>query len=156
LTVTCLSSMGINASDTRENGRFHRFHAFPLTRVVSGQVDEWYVRKHEMDPEIHQGFDPSYATLLQGPDCCSADTISFHYVEEKENRALFTIRHVVLNSRHISDADLKVLMLHQWPQIKGDIGAYSHGLPKEEDEKGWSDILNTIRKISTREMQGDC
>lgn len=155
LTVSCLSSMGILAKDTRD-GRSHRFHAFPLTRVVSGQVDNWYERKHEMDPSIHKGFDPTYTNLLKGPDCCSTDSISFHYVEEKENRALFSIRHVVLNSRHISDQDLKELVKHNWPKTRAEIGAYSHGLPKDDDEQGWSDIIKTIRKISIRDQLGDC
>lgn len=155
LTVSCLSSIGVFATDTRD-GSYHRFHAFPLTRVVSGQVDKWYERKHEMDPTIHKGFDQTYKTLLKGPNCCSADSISFHYVEEKENRALFTIRHVVLNSRHISDNDLRELIQRNWPKTKAEIGAYSHPLPKDDDTQGWSDFISTIRKISTRDQQGDC
>lgn len=47
VTTKCLKEvMGISAVDTRHHGKWHRFHAFPLTRMVTGQVDEWYKNKH--------------------------------------------------------------------------------------------------------------
>lgn len=47
VTTKCLASMGIVPGDSRANGRYHRFHAFPLIRMVLGQLDDWYYKKHE-------------------------------------------------------------------------------------------------------------
>lgn len=156
LTVSCLSSMGIKAIDTREDGRFHRFHAFPLTRVVSGLVDSWYIQKHQVDMLPNNSLDKTYATLLTGPECCSKDTISFHYVEAKEHKALFAVRNIILKSKHISDAQLKEVMIQHWPAGKKELGHYSHGLPKVDDDVRWSWLLKTIRKLSTVETARDC
>lgn len=47
VTVKCLKEeLGIVAKDTRYHKKWHRFHAFPLTRMVTGAVDEWYKNKH--------------------------------------------------------------------------------------------------------------
>jgi hypothetical protein len=49
VTTKCLKEvLGVEAVDTRFRGKYHRFHAFPLTRVVSGTEDEWYKKKHEV------------------------------------------------------------------------------------------------------------
>lgn len=49
VTTKCLKeALKINAVDTRQHGRWHRFHAFPITRLVTGAVDEWYKKKHEV------------------------------------------------------------------------------------------------------------
>ena len=60
LTTECLKkSLGVVPIDTRQNEKFHRFHAFPLTRMVSGNVDEWYRNKHKVSLFIHVE-DPTY------------------------------------------------------------------------------------------------
>ena len=49
LTTKCMmEKLNVHAIDTRSHGRWHRFHAFPLTRSVSGDVDGWYKNKHEV------------------------------------------------------------------------------------------------------------
>lgn len=49
VTTKCLKqALGIEAVDTRNHAKSHRFHAFPLTRMVTGKVDEWYKKKHEV------------------------------------------------------------------------------------------------------------
>jgi hypothetical protein len=155
VTVRCLNSLGIKAFDTREAGKWHRFHAFPLTRVVSGKVDEWYNRKHaEMD--LFEGFDSSYNMLLTGEDCCSKETVSFHYVEHTETRALFSTREALLENPHMSDYELKSLMLKEWPTTKAQLGGYSRGLPHKEQDQDWRELLAVIRKISTRTTQREC
>jgi hypothetical protein len=157
VTVKCLDAMGIRAIDTRAEHKYHRFHAFPLTRVILGEkgVDQWYVNKHQNVDRSHGGFD-AYGTLLAGPDCCSADTVSFHYVEYKESRALFAVRNALLRNRYMSDKDLMHLMLELWPSEHKEIGGYSRGLPGDRNKQAWSDLLKTIRKISTKETQRDC
>lgn len=63
-TTKCLKeSLNIVATDTRLHGKWHRFHAFPITRLVSGAVDDWYKKKHKVRPTA--GFDFIRNTLVQ-------------------------------------------------------------------------------------------
>ena len=101
-------------------------------------------------------YDPSYGTLVSGPDCCSTDTISFHYVEWKEAMALFAVREELLRNPRLSDHELKSLMVTEWPRSLNNVGAYSRPLPKDADERGWKELLITMRKISLRQTQRDC
>lgn len=153
--VKCLNSLNIHATDTRSTSKWHRFHAFPITRVVAGEVDQWYVDKHKEMDRI-AGFDPSYNQLLKGEDCCSWDTVSFHYVEHNEARALFAVQEQLLEHPHSSNHEVKSLMKAVWPSNAKDIGSYSRGLPDDNDSNGWQDLIATIRKISTRATQRDC
>lgn len=155
VTLQCINDLGIHATDTRADGKWHRFHAFPLIRLVQGDVDEWYRKKHVDMDKIAQ-FDPSYNELLKGEDCCSSDTISFHYVEWRESKALFAIQEQLLQNPRLSDHELKFAMQKEWPSSNSEIGFYSKGLPSDSDKEGWQSLLSTIRKISTRNTQGDC
>ena len=123
--------------------------------MVQGKVDEWYVNKHGNLKGIG-AFDDSYAELPAGPDCCSKETISFHYVEAKENLALFTVRQELLREPTMTDEQLKSLVLKEWPSEWDDIGGYSRGLPHESDTDNWAALLTTLRKISSRHTQMDC
>jgi hypothetical protein len=120
--------------------------------VVAGAVDDWYREKHRGGV----GFDPSYEELLAGEDCCSKTSISFHYVEHMEAKALFAIRQSLLSHPKMSDHDLKSMINNEWPKEFKDLGGYSRGLPKDDDVEGWRSLLAVIRKISTRETQHDC
>ena len=151
----CLRSLDIHAIDTRDSERWHRFHAFPLTRMVAGSLDNWFYNKHKGMSNI-PGFSESYEEILAGEDCCSKTTVSFHYVDHMEARALFSVREALLTNPNIPDHELKALMHAEWPKEFRDIGAYSRGLPKENDEEGWAQLLAVLRKISTRETQVDC
>jgi hypothetical protein len=154
-TVFCLNSLNIKAFDTRAAHKWHRFHAFPLTRVVSGHVDEWYNRKH-VGMSLFAGFDSSYETLMAGEDCCSKDTISFHYVEHMETKALFSTREALLDNPQMSDHKLRSYMITEWPSTFTQLGGYSRGLPNSERQEDWTELLAVIRKISTRETQREC
>lgn len=100
--------------------------------------------------------DMSYNILLSGSDCCSSDSVSFHYVEYKESRALFATREALLKNPDLSDHEVKALMLAEWPKERKEIGGYSRGLPKEKDEDGWAPLLKVIRKMSSRVTQREC
>ena len=156
VTTQCLKEkLNVLAVDTRHHGKWHRFHAFPLTRMVTGDVDQWYRNKHVGMDELMKT-DESYNTLLAGADCCAQDTISFHYVEFKESRALFATREALLKNPHMTDHELKSLMLAEWPKERSEIGWYSKGLPQETDELGWEQLLQVTRKISSRHTQREC
>ncbi len=100
--------------------------------------------------------DESYNTLLNGVDCCSAETISFHYVEYRESIALFATREAILKNPHIADHDIKAIMLAEWPREHKEIGGYSRGLPSESDTETWKALIQVIRKMSSRNTQREC
>lgn len=157
VTAKCLHhSLNTRAIDTREGGKYHRFHAFGLVRSVAGTVDEWYIKKHTDLVDI-LGFDESYSRLLNGEACCSAETISFHYVESLENRALFQIRKALLQNPHMDDSTLKDLMIQKWPKDRTEVGFYSQVLPAREKElETWTAILAVMRKLSRKEYELQC
>eukprot|EP00429_Kryptoperidinium_foliaceum_P029166 CAMPEP_0176134562 /NCGR_PEP_ID=MMETSP0120_2-20121206/68241_1 /TAXON_ID=160619 /ORGANISM="Kryptoperidinium foliaceum, Strain CCMP 1326" /LENGTH=445 /DNA_ID=CAMNT_0017470215 /DNA_START=151 /DNA_END=1488 /DNA_ORIENTATION=- len=155
-TTKCLKdSLGVVATDTRHHNKWHRFHAFPLTRVVSGAVDDWFRKKHE-DMDKLMKTDKSYNTVLDGADCCAADSISFHYVEFRESMALFAAREALLKNPHMSDHEVRSLMMAEWPRDRKEIGGYSKGLPKTDDKDAWKALVATMRKISSRNTQREC
>jgi hypothetical protein len=100
--------------------------------------------------------DESYNTLLAGVDCCAQDTISFHYVEYMESKALFAARDALLKHPHISNHELKSIMIAEWPSQKKEVGGYSRELPKEDDNEGWEPLLQVMRKMSSRHTQREC
>ena len=100
--------------------------------------------------------DKSYDTLLDGPDCCAYDSISFHYVEYKESRAMFAAREALLKNPHMPDPELKALMIAEFPHEQKEVGGYSRKLPKDDDAESWKKLLQTMRKISTRPTQREC
>lgn len=182
-TTKCLKEvLGVEAVDTRYHGKYHRFHAFPLTRVVSGTEDDWYKKKHEVGYsstitavgscvcfsfwgllcELIKGMDQmmktdkSYNRLESGMGCCAQDSISFHYVESMESRAFFATREALLKNPHMTDHELKSLMIAEWPRAHKDIGFYSRGLPKEGDKDDWDPLLQVVRRISSRSTQREC
>jgi hypothetical protein len=157
LNCACLQhALNITAIDTREDNKYHRFHAFPLTRSVSGKVDDWYLDKHTVEMAHAIGADDSYAKLLRGEDCCAKSTVSFHYVEHFEARALFATRELLLANPHMTDNELKALMITEWPKKPKDLGFYSHPLPDTKDVEEWQQLLRTVRKMTSRETQRDC
>jgi hypothetical protein len=106
--------------------------------------------------ELMAGLEPSYNTPLSGADCCAQDTISFHYVEYMESRALFATREALLKNPHLTDHELKGVMLAEWPREQKEVGFHSRGLPKESDNKGWEPLLKVMRNISSRHTQREC
>jgi len=100
--------------------------------------------------------DETYDTLLSGVDCCSAETVSFHYVEYRESRALFATREALLENPHMTNHQIMSLMIAEWPREFKEIGGYSRGLPKEADSEGWTQLIEVVRKLSSRHTQREC
>ena len=154
--ASCLKNgLGISPIDTRD-GKYHRFQAFPLTRVVSGDLDQWYLDKHTKEVAKIIAADESYTHSLNGPDCCSQSIVSFHYVEHLECRALFATRQQLTTNPQSSDKDLKDFMISQWPNTPKDVGGYSRGLPRPQNDQAWKALLETVRKISKQDLQQEC
>lgn len=150
-TLKCLDHLKVFATDTRAKGKWHRFHAFPVTRVVTGNLDQWYINRHDV-----KAFPPSYKELLSGEDCCSMDSISFHYIEAKEARAMYKTRQFLLRNPRIPELDLKYRMASLWPADHKEAGFYSAALPEENDHQNWRALLKVMRKISMKENQCYC
>lgn len=106
--------------------------------------------------KLMPGTDESYNTLLDGADCCAQDTISFHYVEYVEQRALFATREALLRHPKMTDHELKSFMIKEWPSAQKEVGGYSRGLPKDSDEGNWDSLLKVMRAISSRHTQREC
>jgi hypothetical protein len=144
------------AIDTREAGKYHRFHAFGLVRMTMGKVDDWYVNKHGRLRDI-TGFDESYTTLLKGSDCCSRETVSFHYVEWMENKCLFEVRKALLQKPDMGDEELQQLILKTYPHEWKELGGYSRLLPQvDEDTESWAAFLTVFRKLSLKQYEMQC
>ena len=151
MTAKCFQEvMDIELIDTRDKeDSSHKFHAFGLVRTITGNVDQWYLNKHQQLDSIF-GVDERFHHLPQkGTLCCSKDTISFHYVEAIENIAFWNIlQKVQQQSDSISDEEIKEMMTQDWPQTRPEIGAYANPLPDNQSSV-WKDIINVIRKISS-------
>jgi len=106
--------------------------------------------------KLFEGFSSSYNELLPGADCCAQDTVSFHYVEFMESKALFATREALLENPHLTDLELKRVMVDEWPRKADEVGGYSRKLPNEDDRDGWKSLLKTMRKISSRHTQREC
>ena len=149
----CLQNvLHVPALDTREAGRYHRFHTYGLVKTVLGHVDEWFVNVHDRFQNV-SGFDESYRTLLTGSDCCASDSISFHYVEYSETRALFEIRQQLLHNPAMTDKQLQELLERQWP--RHELGAYSMYLPTKDAGK-LKELMAVLRKTSLQKFKASC
>ncbi|KAL9180430.1 hypothetical protein ACHAXT_008400 [Thalassiosira profunda] len=149
LTAKCFGEvLKVPMVDTRDKRDLsHLFHAYGIVRTVSGKVDDWYMKKHETLDGI-LGVDERFHHRLQsGAECCSIQTISFHYVESGESLAFWEVLQTIHKSPGMSDDDIKDLMNKVWPRDKEGLGGYAHGLPGPKDAL-WKDIIQVVRKIS--------
>ena len=155
ITAKCLQqSLGVSPIDTRYPNKSHIFHAFGIIRTATKMVDSWYFSKHEgLHYLLPNQFSSDYQNVFGEDDTidsCSIDTISFHYVECHETKALYYIRQYLINRPSLSDKDLKRIIQNKWPDNKenGWIGGYAKPLPRDDDIENWNAIVKTFRKIS--------
>lgn len=149
LTAQCFDEvLKIPAVDTRDNNLSHIFHAFGLVRSVTGSVDKWYIDKHEALDGIF-GVDNAYHHKPRdGAMCCSASTVSFHYVEAAESLALWKVLETVHSNPTMSTEEIKQWMNEHWPVGRKELGFYSHGLPAPNSDGWWNGIVEVVRKIA--------
>lgn len=147
----CLQDvLHVRALDTRNAAKFHLFHTYGIVRTVLGNVDQWFIDVHDRFHNM-TGFDASYRKLLSGSDCCSSDSISFHYVEHGETRALFDIRKRLIQDPDMADSKVKELLEEKWP--RSGLGGYSMPLPVKDDDS-MHNLLTVLRKVSQGQMEG--
>ena len=149
LTAQCfVEVLKIPVLDTRDNNLSHVFHAFGLVRSVTGNVDQWYLNKHDALDGVF-GVDKVHHHKPQdGAMCCSSSTITFHYVEGPENLALWKILEAVHSEPTITTDKIIKLMIEIWPVRKHELGFYSHSLPTPDSKGWWNEIVEVVRKIA--------
>ena len=156
LTARCMSEvLHTNAIDTRDEHGWHRFHAFGIVRTVAGKVDKWYVNKHVGLEEMLGPDERHQHELGKGRECCSAETVSFHYVENAETIVLNRVRNALKADPSMTDQNLTHLMMSSWPNHFRDLGGYSHGLPKEKS-KQFDALMAILRRISQPDVSAGC
>lgn len=153
VTARCLhESLGVHPIDTRCPSKGHIFHAFGIVRTATGNVDPWYIKKHRGFDSLPYSdhFMKDYENVLSGEDCCSIDTISFHYVESYETLALYNLRQEIQQNPHMFESKLKTIIQETWPdnKKKGWVGGYGKPLPKSSETELWEAVVATFRKIS--------
>jgi hypothetical protein len=107
-----------------------RFHAFGPQRLVSGKVDQWYINYHPTD-KITGG-----EAFSSGLDCCSRNTVSFHYVEAKEASILYDILRKQHDYHLMGDATRRAL----WPQPKD----LSYSTPPSSNDTMWEFLTKKL------------
>lgn len=157
VTANCFQkSLNAIVKDTREAKKYHRFHAYGIVRMVMGKVDDWYRNKHaKLNDLLPNIFDDSYAQVLKGVDCCSSETISFHYVESMETMALHRIRTELQTNPTMTDSDLSKLIQQVWPSDAKLLGGYARMLPSTNTED-WTNLLFVLRRISPKGLAEKC
>ena len=115
-------------------------------------MDEWYKNKHVDLNEYVPGHHNELGVLNE---CCSAETVSFHYVEHSETTALTRVLNDVRENPKMTDDDLGSLMTDIWPRGFRNLGGYSHGLPPEKSEQ-WNSMLTIIRRIAAGPKKEEC
>lgn len=142
LLAGCLKKLDASPMDTREGNGAHVFHAFGPARLFTGNVDQWYKNKHKQltkgnlpSAVMGKQAPPNPEKLERGGQCCAANTVSFHYVEGAECRALWELRRRILEAAkkvpELQEIDRWVMEL--WPRGRAEMGGYAHAPPKTKD-----------------------
>jgi hypothetical protein len=149
LTAKCFDEvLNIKVLDTRDNNLSHIFHAFGLVRSVTGNVDDWYLKKHDALDAVFGEDKVHHHKPQDGAMCCSSSTVSFHYVEGAESLALWKVLETVHSNPTMSTGEIKDFMKEVWPSQQKILGFYSHGLPAPNSFGWWNGIVEVVRKIA--------
>ncbi|CAN0129448.1 unnamed protein product [Pylaiella littoralis] len=108
----CLQHVGVEAQDTTDTQGGQRFNAYGPVRLAQGMIDKWYKDVHASDPGMWRA----------GSDCCSSDTVSFHYVGPAEARAMHHILHH--REKYIAKGGYEEA-LKVWPTSPQALGPYA-------------------------------
>ena len=76
MIAKCLGHLGIRFTDTRDARGRERFHPF-----APGSHLHWKPPKPGDPPDWYEDYNKEWG-ILQGPDCCAPDSVSFHYIKK--------------------------------------------------------------------------
>mmetsp|Transcript_5813 Transcript_5813/g.9689 ORF Transcript_5813/g.9689 Transcript_5813/m.9689 type:complete len:156 (-) Transcript_5813:303-770(-) len=126
--TTCFLSAGMEANKSTDNLGRQRFHIYNPTRTVKGTVDGWVSEYSALINEpIHKG-----------RDCCSANSITFHYMEGPE---VEFVDNVILHQdewKNITSQQRN----KRWSNLK--LGGYSEA-PEANDMQTWRLLLEFLQ-----------
>lgn len=142
--LECSRHLGVFPLDSRDGKLKNRFHSYGVVRVALAQYDEWYVNFHNNFAHM-PGYFPF--ELVEGPDCCSRESISFHYVSAHEHFAFHRIRQKILAKPTASDSEIISWLKDSWPREKHELTPWSGKVPFEDSKKLLL-VINVLRKIS--------
>lgn len=154
----CLHLGGVLPNQTLDEFARDRFHPYGPKRMVAGLTDDWYRRYHTFratlsspSPSHRRSFGDNFSAesnlgARNGSRCCAALTISFHYVEAAECRALSA---VLSNQTDLVARRLSLSQLHGlWPQKASELGGYSRALDRE-DGPFWDFLLRGLNIVQS-------
>jgi len=132
LLADCLKLGGILPNRTRVlNSTEDYFHAYGPQRLVAGTYDEWYKNYHA--PKQSGGRARELGSEL---DCCAAGTVSFHYVEAAECRAIYAVLSNQQKYRDMPDFERR----KGWPKPK----ELSYSSPPKVDDMMWKFLTEKL------------
>ena len=145
----CLLKHRVPAIDSRNERGQYLFHAFGPVRTSTGDVDQWYKKMHEALP-FSSPERPTHP-LPQGADCCDPYSVSFHYVEAAEQRALSNA--LAEDFALATNAEKDRWLRDNWPAKPRDLGGYEHPIPPDDPPKRADvrDLITSTLALATPE-----
>jgi hypothetical protein len=127
--AACLDKLGVGVEPALAAGGAELFNAYDPVRSLSGDFDKWF-----FDYKANAGFG------RESLRCCSADIVTFHYVEADLARFLW---------RGLTgpEADLDALSRKRaWP---AHMGGYARRPERAEEGRAFVELLQAIRLANT-------
>lgn len=147
----CLHLQGVWPEDTRDESLRTRFHAYGLVQTATSSYDDWFVRMIENLPTSLR------SPIAPAAGCCATYTVSFHYVEAPEQRAL---RAALEATKTLHRSHVVAWLDNNWPS--NGLGGYSFPVPRRTSRKDQevlsirTDIRDALAKIQIAPDDATC
>jgi len=132
---------GLGVVPVKQAAKEHMFHCYGPVRTVRGAQDDWFSNYHLNKFKVRPA---------KGADCCSAQSVSFHYQEAQEIRVIWDILQHQRNYRVLTMEERK----NRWP-LQRHVSAYS-SVPGSEDHELWHLMLTKLLLRTIDPISGMC